>query len=97
MVALGSRLPSRARVGLFLALLVLPALFVALALTARSRAEAPVLGLTALGILVLPWLLFCWWPLLGQGDRLYQGGIAGAAAGGRRTRACRCREMGGPV
>lgn len=58
-------------------LLGVTALFAALAIARGSRAELLTVGLVAAGIAVLPWLLFFWWPLIGQGDRQYQGGPLG--------------------
>lgn len=58
-------------------LLVLPAFFAAITVARGARAELAVSGLVALGIALLPWVLFSWWPLLGQGDRRYQGGPLG--------------------
>lgn len=58
-------------------LLVVPALFAAIAVASGSRAEPAISGLAAAGIALLPWLLFYWWPLLGQGDRHFQGGPLG--------------------
>ena len=58
-------------------LLVLPALFAAIAIAGGSRAELAISGLAGAGIALLPWLLFYWWPLLGEGDRRFQGGPLG--------------------
>ncbi|MDQ6858199.1 MAG: glycosyltransferase 87 family protein [Chloroflexota bacterium] len=57
-------------------LLLLPAAFVVVASSPRPRVWSVGIGL--LLILALPWLLFMWWPLLGQGARVYQGGPLGA-------------------
>lgn len=57
-------------------LLCLPAGAAALAIGAGAR-RAPVSLLVAIAVFVIPWLLFYWWPLLGQGDRKYLGGPLG--------------------
>ena len=58
-------------------LLCVPAAFVAVGFGMRTRHELPI-ALGAAGILiVVPWLLFYWWPLAGQGDRIYLGGALG--------------------
>lgn len=59
-------------------LLVLPALFTSLVLARGSRAELAVAGLFGLVLGPVTWLLFFWWPLLGEGGRVYQGGPLGA-------------------
>ena len=59
-------------------LLCLPAGAAALAIGSRSR-RTGISGLAAIAIFLVPWLLFYWWPLLGQGDRKYLGGPLGAA------------------
>lgn len=59
-------------------LLALPAAFAALAAAERSRHELLLLGPIAVFVVVVPWVLFLWWPLQGQGDRVYQGGPLGA-------------------
>jgi len=58
-------------------LLCVPAAFAAVGFGMRTRHELPI-ALGAAGILiVVPWLLFYWWPLAGQGDRIYLGGALG--------------------
>jgi alpha-1,2-mannosyltransferase len=59
-------------------LLVLPAVFSTVAVARDGRAGFVGLGLAVAFIGVLPWLLFLWWPLLGEGSRTYQGGPLGA-------------------
>ena len=59
-------------------LLALPAAFAAVALARGSRAEPVVAGVAIVLWLVLPWVLFLWWPLLGEWSRFHQGGPLGA-------------------
>ena len=59
-------------------LLVLPAAFVALAIAGRSR-HRPLIRLMAGGLIaVVPWVLFFWWSLLDQDDRVFKAGALGA-------------------
>jgi hypothetical protein len=58
-------------------LLGVAALFAAIAVASGSRAELVTSGLAATVIAVLPWLLFFWWTLLGQGDRGFRAGPLG--------------------
>jgi hypothetical protein len=59
-------------------LFALPAVFVALALAAGSRAGSAVALLGTIALVFVPWLLFYWWPLAGEPSRRFLGGPLGA-------------------
>ncbi|HVR88232.1 MAG TPA: glycosyltransferase 87 family protein [Candidatus Limnocylindria bacterium] len=59
-------------------LLVLPAVFAAAGVAQRARTEHVVVALEALLVAVVPWLLYLWWPLLGQSERINSAGPLGA-------------------
>ena len=59
-------------------LLVLPALVVVAGIARGSLREPVALAVTAILIVVVPWMLFLWWPLLGQTDRPAWGGPLGS-------------------
>ncbi len=59
-------------------LLTVPASFVGLTLVRGRRGELPFAALFGVLIAAIPWVLFFWWPLLGQPDRIYQAGAIGA-------------------
>ncbi len=59
-------------------LLALTAALAAAAIAAGTKIELRVVPLVAILVAAVPWLLFFWWPLLGQGDRPFQGGALGA-------------------
>lgn len=58
-------------------LLIVPTLFAAMSVARGSRVELAISGLAAAAVAIVPWVLFYWWPLLGEGDRRFQGGPLG--------------------
>lgn len=59
-------------------LLIVPVAFTAIAVATDTRRELPVAALVAVLVAVVPWVLFLWWPLQGQEDRIFQAGPLGA-------------------
>lgn len=58
-------------------LLVIPGA-IAVLTYANGRHEGRFAALTAVALVLAPWLLFYWWPLLGEPARRFQGGPLGA-------------------
>lgn len=59
-------------------LLILPVAFTAIAVATGTRRELPIAAAVAVLVAVLPWILFLWWPLQGQEERVFQAGPLGA-------------------
>lgn len=59
-------------------LLILPVAFTSLAVATATRRELPIAAAVAVLVAALPWILFLWWPLQGQEERIYQAGPLGA-------------------
>jgi len=59
-------------------LLILPAAFTSIAVAMGTRRELPIAAAVVVLVAVLSWILFLWWPLQGQEDRIYQAGPLGA-------------------
>jgi hypothetical protein len=59
-------------------LTLLPAAFAIMAITAMPRVELVLLLLGALLVAAAPWMLFFWFALRDEGERMYQGGPLGA-------------------
>ena len=59
-------------------LLILPTAFTALAVSRGTRRELPIAAAMAVLVAVVPWVLFLWWPLQGQEERIFQAGPLGA-------------------
>lgn len=59
-------------------LLILPVTFTALAVSMGTRRELGIVAGVAMVVAAVPWVLFLWWPLQGQEDRIFQAGPLGA-------------------
>jgi hypothetical protein len=59
-------------------LLILSGAFTAHAVPIGTRRELPIAAAVAVVVAVVPWILFLWWPLQGQEERIFQAGPLGA-------------------
>lgn len=59
-------------------LLILPVAFTAIAVASGTRRELPIAAAVALILGIVPWVLFLWWPLQGQEERIFRAGPLGA-------------------